>query len=72
MILYTTMPQELIFPVDNSEYEKQQVVSLNGISFVVMQTETNAYQIVRNLSTDPAHYLNSEYSPGQTINLGEN
>ncbi|WP_078380845.1 YlzJ-like family protein [Sutcliffiella halmapala] len=71
MILYTTMPQEVIFPVDNSEYEKQRVVSYNGVSFVVMQTEMNSYQIVRNLSTDPAHFLNNEYSPGQTINLSE-
>lgn len=70
MILYTTMPQEIIFPADNSEYEKQRVVAYNGISLVVQQTEMNSYQIVRNLSTDPAHFLNSDYAPGQTIYLG--
>ncbi|WP_404450117.1 YlzJ-like family protein [Sutcliffiella horikoshii] len=69
MILYTTMPQELIFPVESGEYEKQRVIDYNGVSLVVQQTEMNAYQIVRNLSTDPAHYLSSEYSPGQTINF---
>jgi hypothetical protein len=44
------------------EYEKQRVVDFNGVSLIVQQTDMNAYQIVRNLSTDPAHYLNSEYS----------
>ncbi|WP_223700169.1 YlzJ-like family protein [Sutcliffiella deserti] len=71
MILYTMMPYEAIYPVENSEYEKQRVVDYNGISLMVQKTETNSYQIVRNLSTDPAHYLNSEYSPGQMINIGE-
>ncbi len=69
MILYTTMPQELIFPVENGEFDKQRVIDFNGVSLMVQQTEMNGYQIVRNLSTDPAHYLNSEYSPGQTINF---
>ncbi|MCG1020706.1 YlzJ-like family protein [Sutcliffiella horikoshii] len=69
MILYTTMPQELIFPVENGEFEKQRVIDFNGVSLMVQQTDMNAYQIVRNLSTDPAHYLSSEYSPGQTINF---
>ncbi len=69
MIHYTTLPLEMIFPVENGEYEKQRVVDFNGVSLMVQQTDMNAYQIVRNLSTDPAHYLSSEYSPGQTINF---
>ncbi|QFT88926.1 hypothetical protein FIU87_09730 [Bacillus sp. THAF10] len=69
MILYTTMPQELIFPVENSEYDKTRIIDYNGVSLVVQQTEMNTYQIVRNLSTDPSHYLNSNYAPGQTINF---
>lgn len=52
MILYTTMPQELIFPVENSEYDKTRIIDYNGVSLVVQQTEMNTYQIVRNLSTD--------------------
>ncbi|MGY3717406.1 YlzJ-like family protein [Sutcliffiella cohnii] len=69
MILYTMMPQETIFPTASDDYSKQRVVSYNGISFMVQQTENNSFQIVRNLSTDPAHYLDDQYSPGTVINI---
>ncbi|CAG9619654.1 YlzJ-like family protein [Sutcliffiella rhizosphaerae] len=69
MILYTTMPQELIFPPEDGVYDNVKIIDYNGVSLIVQRTEMNTYQIVRNLSTDPSHYLNQEFSPGQTINF---
>ena len=68
MILYTTMPQEIVFPTDETAYGKQIVIDYNGCSMLVQQSERNSYQIVRNMSTNPYHYLQEEYSPGQSIN----
>ncbi|WP_044893714.1 YlzJ-like family protein [Bacillus alveayuensis] len=67
MILYTTMPQELIFQTASTEYAKQQLVYYDGIPLLVRETETKEYEIVRNLSTNPQHFLQAKYSPGMTI-----
>ena len=32
MILYTTMPQEFIFPSDSDAFTKQQTVTYQGVS----------------------------------------
>ena len=73
MILYTMMPSELIFPPEEVEQSKQQLISYQGISMLVEQTDSEHVQIVRILSSDPQHYLNQELCPGSKIsfaNLG--
>ncbi|MCM3003714.1 YlzJ-like family protein [Priestia koreensis] len=67
MILYTMMPQELIFPTESVTEAQQKVVEYNGIPFVVMQNENGQHQIVRMLSTNPQDYLDSRYQPGETV-----
>jgi hypothetical protein len=68
MILYTMMPQELVFPTDMSVYGKQKIIEVNGMSMVVMENDQKQYEVVRLLSTNPQDYLNSQYCPGQIIN----
>ncbi|AQX54103.1 YlzJ-like family protein [Priestia flexa] len=68
MILYTMMPQELIYPdTTQAELPKQKMMQYNGISMLVEENEYNQQQIVRILSTDPQHYLDKKYYPGQIL-----
>jgi hypothetical protein len=67
MILYTTMPQELIFQTTSAEYAKQQLVYYDGIPLLVRETEAKEYEVIRNLSTNPQHFLQAKYSPGMRV-----
>jgi hypothetical protein len=69
MILYTIMPQEWMFPVEDSAYQNQQLVTYNGVSMIVEKNENNEVKIVRLLSSDPQHYLSDQYLPGSLIQL---
>jgi YlzJ-like protein len=69
MIYYTMMPEELMFPHTEDEYKKQSVIKMNGIQLLVQQSENAQYEIIRVLSSDPQHYLNSELCPGQKITM---
>jgi hypothetical protein len=66
MILYTTVPYELIFPTEQSEFEKQENLTINGVPMIVEKTEQGK-RIIRILSTDPADYLDNDLMPGQII-----
>jgi len=66
MILYTTVPQELIFPTDIAAYGKQEIITFNGIPMMVEKVE-DGKRIIRILSTDPADYLENSIMPGQII-----
>jgi hypothetical protein len=67
MILYTMMPQELVFPVQEEAYSQQMVVSYQGVPMMVEKMEERSYRIIRIVSTDPQHYLNEYMSPGTKI-----
>jgi hypothetical protein len=69
MIFYTTMPEELMFPTLDDEYAKQKVVEMNGVSLLVQSTVDSQYEIVRVLSSDPQHFLDNQYCPGQKITM---
>ncbi|WP_316568539.1 YlzJ-like family protein [Neobacillus sp. YIM B06451] len=69
MILYTMMPQELIF-----QQEQEAVLTGRKIIFregVAMEVEPSgdSFQIVRLLSTDPAHFMDSRWQPGSKISM---
>ncbi|MDH5161252.1 YlzJ-like family protein [Heyndrickxia oleronia] len=68
MILYTTVPQELIFQTDASEYSKYKTIVYNNVPMLVEQLEHN-YRIVRILSSNPVDFLNRELNPGQMISF---
>ncbi|KLV28359.1 ribonuclease [Niallia circulans] len=67
MIMYTMMPEELIFPMSQDIYEKHQVIHYNGIPLLVARNESNEYEVIRILSTDPNHFLQTEMQPGAKI-----
>ena len=67
MILYTTMPQELVFQTDESDFGKQTVIQYQGIPLLVERDENHDYRVVQIMSTDPFHYLNNECSPGAIL-----
>jgi hypothetical protein len=69
MILYTMMPQELIFPVQEHNEAQTMLVTYQGVPLMVERTEEQDYRVVRVVSTDPQHYLNNQISPGTKISF---
>ena len=67
MILYTTMPQELVFQTPESDFGKQSVVQFGGIPLLVEMDENHDYRVIQIMSTDPTHYLNNECCPGSIL-----
>ncbi|MFE4042016.1 YlzJ-like family protein [Priestia megaterium] len=68
MILYTMMPQELIFQQSYQQEQSQpKLINHNGIPVIVEENEQKQQQIVRVLSTNPQDYLNENYYPGQIL-----
>lgn len=67
MILYTMMPYEQVFPPAEVSAQQPIMVNFNGIPIMAEWTENHEYRIVRVMSTDPSHYLNSECMPGAII-----
>lgn len=67
MILYTMMPQELIYPQTEMEESNLKYVDVNGVPLAVSQAGNGEYTIERVMSTDPQHFLDGRYSPGQKI-----
>lgn len=70
MILYTMMPNELIFPNEAIEQSKQQVVNFEGIPLLVELTEQQDFQVIRILSSDPQHFMDERICPGAKISFG--
>ncbi|MDE3838575.1 ribonuclease [Bacillus methanolicus] len=67
MILYTMMPHELVFPTEDHEFGKQRTIIYNGVPLLVEMEDDHSFRIVRNLSSDPKHYLDSRCNPGEKI-----
>ena len=70
MILYTMMPQELVYPPEEQKQSTgQMMVNYKGVPVLDEQVDAMNYQIIRVMSTDPSHYLNSDCAPGTKISL---
>jgi hypothetical protein len=67
MILYTVMPQELIFPYEEGAFSKQQMVTYQDVPLLVEFTDQQNVQVIRVLSSDPQHYLDNQICPGSKI-----
>ena len=71
MILYTYQSMESIFPVQDEEYSKQEMVDIPGGQLVLERSPAGEgsaaqdFRIVRLLSTDPNMFLDAKYQPGQ-------
>ncbi|WP_257351485.1 YlzJ-like family protein [Pseudalkalibacillus decolorationis] len=69
MILYTMMPSEAIFQTNPSEYEKHSVIEMNGIPVMVERLEDQSCKVVRMMSTDPNHYMQTNLQPGTILKM---
>jgi len=69
VILYTTVPYELIFPPEEEDFVRQKTILYQGVPLIVEQTDSQTLQVVRVLSTDPQHFLDARYLPGTKISL---
>jgi hypothetical protein len=70
MILYTMMPQDLVFPPEEQNQSAgQMMVNYKGVPVLAEQVDAMNYQIIRVMSTDPSHYLNTDCTPGTKISL---
>ncbi|XJZ28556.1 YlzJ-like family protein [Bacillota bacterium Lsc_1132] len=71
MILYTMMPQELIFPQEPDAFSRQRTVTHHGVELLVEAASDDTARIVRILSSDPQHFLDERFTPGTKISLLE-
>ncbi|HHY74704.1 MAG TPA: hypothetical protein GX497_16055 [Bacillus bacterium] len=69
MIMYTTMPLELIYQENNESFEAQSIIECNGLSLVVEPLPNNQCRVVQVLSTNPYDFLNESYKPGSILML---
>lgn len=69
MILYTMMPQELIFPYEAEAASKQITVTCQGIPLLVELTDQQNVQVIRVLSSDPYHFMDERFAPGSKISF---
>lgn len=66
-MLYTLIPQELIF--SNQVQQKRELIEISGGLLEVEATENREFRIVRLISSDPSLYLDERYAPGTLISL---
>lgn len=66
MLLWTIMPQEVIYAAEEYCPEYQEI-DYAGLKMMVEKTTPTEYRIVRLLSTDPYDYLRPETQPGRLI-----
>jgi len=70
MILYTMMPNELVFPYEAEADSKQQMITYQGIPLLVVISDQQNVQVIRILSSDPQHFMNERIYPGAKISSG--
>jgi hypothetical protein len=71
MIIYTTMPLELVF-ADYEKVEKQKIQEIDmggGVKMMVEPMGDYQGKIVRIISPNPHDYMNPRFAPGQTISF---
>ena len=68
MIIYTMMPQELIFPYEPEENTRQMILDYNGVQLLAERVE-DGYSIVRILSSNPEDFMQPGLAPGTKISI---
>lgn len=71
MILYTMMPNELIFPYEADMINKQQMITFQGIPLLVDVSDQQNVQVIRILSSDPQHFMDERICPGAKISVSQ-
>ncbi|WP_413381502.1 YlzJ-like family protein [Alkalihalobacillus sp. 1P02AB] len=67
MILYTMMPNEMVFPEDEQTYSNYVTVPIEDGHLVVQQINGSDYKVIRLVCSNPMAYLNEQYTPGTVI-----
>lgn len=76
MFLYTIVPLEYIFDTDNDEKEPDEPgrkepeevqIKQNGVTVLAQPLPGGQMKITRLVSTNPQHYLQSDWQPGTVI-----
>jgi hypothetical protein len=69
MIIYTSMPLELVYEgYENFNPQYEEIVH-NGVSMVIEPSGAYQGKIVRLLSSNPQDFLNPSHSPGSVIHF---
>ncbi|HHY42264.1 MAG TPA: hypothetical protein GX514_05390 [Thermoanaerobacterales bacterium] len=71
MVLYTSMPIELVMEGIDRKYEFKEV-EIEGVKLIIEPIGINQGKIVKLLSTNPQDFLNPNFSPGKIINFSAN
>jgi hypothetical protein len=67
MIIYSVIPNEVIFEGLEDFDPRYEEISMDGITLQVERRGQHQAAIVRLLSYDPQDYLNPKYAPGSII-----
>ncbi|TCP30276.1 YlzJ-like protein [Scopulibacillus darangshiensis] len=70
MILYTIYPHDVIFDEEEDQAKKKQkTLEMNGVKLIVEETEGDDYKILQLISSDPNHFLDQRYQPGEMVTM---
>ncbi|EGL81924.1 hypothetical protein CathTA2_2580 [Caldalkalibacillus thermarum TA2.A1] len=67
MIIYTSMPLELVYEGYEQFQPRYEEIDYNGVKMVIEPSGPFKAKIVRLISADPQDYLNPNYSPGSML-----
>ncbi|HQA60215.1 MAG TPA: YlzJ-like family protein [Tepidanaerobacteraceae bacterium] len=71
LILYTSMPIELVIEGMDKKYEFKEI-EIEAVKLIIEPISVNQGKIVKLISTDPQDYLNPNLSPGKIITFALN
>lgn len=71
MIFHSIMPLELVFQPDMNEYCRQKEIIYDGIPLIVEMNGDRSYKVVKVNSTNPAHFLDPRFVPGNQISMNQ-
>ncbi|MFD2806160.1 YlzJ-like family protein [Litchfieldia salsa] len=63
------MPDELIYPPNEEDYQKQKLINMSGVPILVNEQAPGEHYVVRVMSSDPQDYLCEQFTPGCRITL---
>ncbi|MGB9813570.1 MAG: YlzJ-like family protein [Thermovenabulum sp.] len=68
MILYTTMPMEIIMEgFDKVNINYKEINVKENLRLIIEPIDNFSAKVIRIISSDPMDYLNPEYQPGNII-----
>jgi len=69
MIIYTSMPLELVYEGYNEFNPKYEEIEHQGVKMMIEPFSPYKGRVVRLMSSNPQDYLNPSYSPGSIIHF---